>query len=74
MARVGVYEEIKKALQDLVAPELHAIRGDIHGMRADIRVLDQRIDGVNRERQSDGYHLRMLPGQPPRWEWVLSWG
>ncbi len=47
MTRVGVYDQIKKALQDLVAPELQAIRGDIHGVRADIRVLDQKIDGVD---------------------------
>ncbi len=40
MSRMGVYDQIKKAFQDLIAPELHAIRGDI-------RVLDQKIDGVN---------------------------
>jgi hypothetical protein len=38
--RVGVYEQIKKAFQDLIAPELHAVRGDI-------RLLDQKIDGVD---------------------------
>ncbi len=47
MARVGVYDQIKKALQEIVAPELHAIRGDMHAMRGDIRVLDQKIDGVD---------------------------
>jgi prefoldin subunit 5 len=53
-ARVGVDDQIKKALQDLIAPELHAIRGEMHAirgemhaMRADIRVLDQKIDGVD---------------------------
>jgi hypothetical protein len=47
MARVGVNDQIEKALQDVVAPELHAIRGDMHAMRGDIRVLDQKIDGVD---------------------------
>jgi hypothetical protein len=37
---VGVYEQIKKAFQDLIAPELHAVRGGI-------RLLDQKIDGVD---------------------------
>ena len=37
---MGVYDQIKKAFQDIVAPELHALRGDI-------RVLDQKIDGVD---------------------------
>ena len=40
MAAMGVYDQIKKAFQDIIAPELHAIRGDI-------RLLDQKIDGVN---------------------------
>jgi len=54
MARMGVYDQVKKALQDLVEPELHsirgeihAIRGDLHGVRADFRALDQKIDGVD---------------------------
>ena len=49
MARVGVYDQIKKALQDVVAPELHAIRGDMRAMRGDIRVLDQKIDSLRTE-------------------------
>jgi chromosome segregation ATPase len=40
MPRMGVCDQIKKALQDIVAPELQAIRGDI-------RVLDQKIDNVD---------------------------
>jgi len=40
MSRIGVYDQIKRAFQDLIAPELHAIRGDL-------RLLDQKIDGVD---------------------------
>ena len=40
MTRMGVYDQIKRAFQDLIAPELHAIRGDL-------RMLDQKIDGVD---------------------------
>ncbi len=40
MVRVDVHDQVKRALQNLVAPELHAIRGDI-------RLLDQQIDGVD---------------------------
>jgi hypothetical protein len=40
MSRTGVYDQIKRAFQDLIAPELHAIRGDL-------RLLDQKIDGVD---------------------------
>ena len=40
MMYMGVYDQIEKAFQDHIAPELHAIRGDI-------RLLDQKIDGVD---------------------------
>ena len=39
MPRVGVYDQIKKALQDLIAPELHSIRGDMHAMRGDMHAM-----------------------------------
>jgi hypothetical protein len=42
MGAVRIHDQIKKAFQDLVAPELHALRGDI-------RVLDQRITGLDQK-------------------------
>ena len=40
MATMGVYDQIEKAYQDVVAPEIHELRGEI-------RRLDQKIDGVD---------------------------
>ncbi|HEV8533736.1 MAG TPA: hypothetical protein VGT00_20105 [Methylomirabilota bacterium] len=40
MKGVGLYDQVKSAFQDIIAPELHAIRGDIQR-------LDQKIDGVD---------------------------
>ena len=40
MARMGVYDQIKKAFQDIVAPEIHELRGEF-------RRVDQKIDGVD---------------------------
>ena len=40
MSPMGVYDQIKKAFQDIVAPEIHELRGEL-------RRLDQKIDGVN---------------------------
>ena len=40
MVRMGVYDQVKKAFQDIVAPEIHELRGEI-------RRLDQKIDGVD---------------------------
>lgn len=36
----GIYEQVKQALQDIVAPELQ-------GLKADIKRLDEKIDGVD---------------------------
>src|SRR5262245_20522191 len=40
MASVGVYDQIKAAFQDMIAPELHTLRDDIQR-------LEQKIDGVD---------------------------
>jgi ABC-type phosphate transport system auxiliary subunit len=40
MARVGIYDQIKTAFQDLVAPA-------IHELREDIRVLDERFTALD---------------------------
>jgi flagellar capping protein FliD len=61
MTRMGISDQIKAAIQDLVAPALHEIRGDvqvirgemqgvraeIQGVRVDIRRLDEKIDNVD---------------------------
>ena len=36
------YDQITKAFQELIAPQLHEIRGDLRALRADIRTLDQK--------------------------------
>jgi polyhydroxyalkanoate synthesis regulator phasin len=40
IARVAIYDQIKTAFQDLVAPAIHELRGDI-------RVLDERITALD---------------------------
>ena len=43
----GCYDQIKKAFQDIVAPELHALRGEIRVLdQKFIIALDQKIDAV----------------------------
>ena len=56
MRRMGVYDQIKAAIQDLVAPALHEIRGEIHeirgeiqAVRADVRRVEQKVDGVDQK-------------------------
>jgi hypothetical protein len=49
MSRVGIYDPIESAIQDLVAPALHEITGQLHAVRADIQRLDQKILGVDQK-------------------------
>jgi chromosome segregation ATPase len=47
MAAMGVYDQIKSAFQDIIAPELHHIRGDIRVLDQKLVGLDQKIDGLD---------------------------
>ena len=51
MVSMGFYDQIKKAFQDIVAHELHALRGEIRVLDQKIIALDQKfdqkIDGVD---------------------------
>jgi hypothetical protein len=44
---MGVDDQIKAAIQDLIAPALHEIRGDIQAIRTDIKRIDQKIDNAD---------------------------
>src|SRR5437773_3218541 len=57
MSAVGVYDQIEKAFQDIVAPELHALRGDIRVLDQRIVGLDQRIVGL--DQKIDGVDQRL---------------
>ena len=62
MARVGAYDQMKKAFQDLIAPEIHALRGDIRVINEKVTALDQKIDGVDARLGGniDGVETRLL--------------
>jgi len=47
MTAVGVYDQIKTAFQDIIAPELHVLRGDIRVLDQRVVSLDQKIGGVD---------------------------
>jgi len=50
---MGVYDQVKTAFQDIIAPELHAIRGDIRVLDQRIVGLDQKIDSLRNELVSE---------------------
>jgi len=57
MTAVGVYDQIKTAFQDIIAPELHALRGDIRVLDQKIVVLDHKIVGL--DQKLDGVDARL---------------
>jgi len=44
---MGAHDQIKKAFQDIIAPELYALLGDIQLVDQKINGLDQKIDAVD---------------------------
>jgi hypothetical protein len=53
MAPVGVYDQIKRAFQDLVAPEIHSLRGDIRVIDERLIALDQKMTSMKSELLSE---------------------
>jgi hypothetical protein len=47
MTPMGVYDQIKTAFPDIIAPELRALRGDLRLLDEKIDGLDQKIDAVD---------------------------
>ena len=47
MPRMGIDDQVKSAIQDIVAPALHEMRGEIQAMHADLRRLDTQNDTVD---------------------------
>ncbi len=46
---MGVYDQVKTAFQDIIAPEIRAIHGEIETLRVVIRRLDEKIDSLRNE-------------------------
>jgi uncharacterized protein Yka (UPF0111/DUF47 family) len=53
MNSMGVYDQVKAEFQDIIAPELHAVRGDIRVLDQRIVGLDQKIDSLRHELVSE---------------------
>ena len=47
MRRVGVYEQVKAFFQDIIAPALHELRGELQATRADLRRIDEKVDSLD---------------------------
>ncbi len=61
MVRMGVYDQIKSAFQDLVAPAIHELRGQMRVLEERLTALDQKIDqrSVSLEQKIDNLDVRL---------------
>ncbi len=64
MALKGTYETVKQAIQDVIAPQLQELRGEIAGLRGEMRQLEKRLeDGLsNVNRRVEDVNRRMDEG------------
>jgi hypothetical protein len=63
MVRVGVYDQIKSAFQDIIAPELHALRARLDGVDTRIESLQAQMMSMKNELLSE---IRRLDPRTPR--------
>jgi predicted nucleic acid-binding Zn-ribbon protein len=49
MRRVGVYDQIKSVFQDIVAPEIHALRGEMHAVTTKVDSLRNEMGSLRGE-------------------------
>jgi hypothetical protein len=44
MPGCGIYETVKQAIQDVVAPQLQELKGEIVGLRSEVRQIEKRME------------------------------
>jgi hypothetical protein len=54
----SVYQAVKEAMQDLIAPELAAVRGEIAGLRGEMHGVRGELDGLRAEMRAEINGLR----------------
>jgi hypothetical protein len=54
MAAKGMYETVKQAIQDLIAPDLERLKGQLIGVDARISAVDARIAALEK-RVDEGF-------------------
>ncbi len=53
MRRAGIDDQIKAAIQDLVAPALHEIGGEVHAVRGDMQAMRAEFRGEMQAMRAD---------------------
>lgn len=44
---MSIYDDVKKALQDILAPEMQAVKGELSAINIRIDGINQRFDDLN---------------------------
>jgi predicted nucleic acid-binding Zn-ribbon protein len=57
LAWLNIYQNLKQAIQDVIAPEMQQLRGEIKALSAEIGAVHQRMDSF--ERRLDFFENRV---------------
>ena len=49
MAWLNIYQNLKQAIQDVIAPEMQALRGDIKAQNGEMKALSAEIAGLRQQ-------------------------
>ena len=49
LAWLNIYQNLKQAIQDVIAPEMQQLRGEIRAQNGEIKALSAKIDAVHQE-------------------------
>jgi len=49
LAWLNICQNLKQAIQDVIAPEMQQLRGEIHAQNGEIKALSAKIDAVHEE-------------------------
>ncbi|MBI3770977.1 MAG: hypothetical protein HY271_21105 [Deltaproteobacteria bacterium] len=58
----NIYQAVKQAMQDLIAPQIESLKGDIGAVRADIGAVRSEVQAVRSEMQAVRSEMQVSHG------------
>ncbi len=70
----NVYQAVKQAIQDLVAPQLESLKGELGAVRVDIQRVEEKLTtDIRRVEEKLTAEIRRVDGDVHRIDEKLTW-